>query len=39
VVNHATYHRGWVADMFFQVPARNPATDLPVFLGEAAAQM
>jgi uncharacterized damage-inducible protein DinB len=32
VVNHATYHRGWVAEMFFQVPARNPATDLPVYL-------
>jgi uncharacterized damage-inducible protein DinB len=31
VVNHASYHRGWVAEMFFQVPARNPATDLPVF--------
>ena len=36
VVNHATYHRGWVAEMFFQVPARNPATDLPVFLGKVA---
>jgi uncharacterized damage-inducible protein DinB len=36
VVNHATYHRGWVAEMFFAVPARNPTTDLPVFLGEAA---
>jgi uncharacterized damage-inducible protein DinB len=34
VVNHATYHRGWVAEMFFQVPARNPATDLPVYLRE-----
>ena len=32
VVNHATYHRGWVAEMFFQVPAKNPTTDLPVFL-------
>jgi uncharacterized damage-inducible protein DinB len=32
VVNHATYHRGWIAEMFFQVPARNPTTDLPVFL-------
>ena len=32
VVNHASYHRGWVAEMFFQVPARNPTTDLPVFL-------
>jgi uncharacterized damage-inducible protein DinB len=36
VVNHATYHRGWVAEMFFAVPTRNPTTDLPVFLGEAA---
>ncbi len=36
VVNHATYHRGWVAQMFFQVPARNPAADLPVFLGKVA---
>lgn len=33
VVNHATYHRGWVAEMFFQVPARSPATDLTVYLG------
>ncbi len=35
VVNHATYHRGWVAEMFFQVPAKNPATDLPVYLARA----
>jgi len=34
VVNHATYHRGWIAEMFFQVPARNPTTDLPVYLKE-----
>ncbi|HVE09353.1 MAG TPA: DinB family protein [Paraburkholderia sp.] len=33
VVNHASYHRGWVCEMFFDVPARPPATDLPVFLG------
>ncbi len=32
VVTHATYHRGWVAEMFFQVPAKHPATDLPVYL-------
>jgi len=32
VVNHATYHRGFVADMFYQVPAKPPATDFPVFL-------
>jgi uncharacterized damage-inducible protein DinB len=38
VVNHATYHRGWVAEMFFQVPARNPTTDLPVYLKSLGAQ-
>jgi uncharacterized damage-inducible protein DinB len=32
IVNHKTYHRGFVADLFYQVPARPPATDLPVFL-------
>jgi uncharacterized damage-inducible protein DinB len=32
VVNHTTYHRGFVADFFYQVPARPPATDLTVFL-------
>lgn len=35
VVNHKTYHRGWVADMFFQDKARPPAMDLPVYLREA----
>jgi len=32
VVNHTSYHRGFVADMFFQVPARPPIMDLTVFL-------
>lgn len=32
LVNHATYHRGFVADMMYQVPVRPPASDLPVFL-------
>jgi uncharacterized damage-inducible protein DinB len=32
VVNHTSYHRGFVADMFYQVPSRPPTTDLPVFL-------
>jgi uncharacterized damage-inducible protein DinB len=32
VVNHTSYHRGFVADLFFQVPARPPVTDLPVYL-------
>lgn len=36
VVNHATYHRGFVNDMMYQVPARPPANDLPVFLREVA---
>lgn len=35
VVNHTTYHRGFIADQFYQVPAKPPATDLPVFLRDA----
>ena len=32
VVNHGTYHRGFVADLLYQVPAESPANDLTVFL-------
>jgi uncharacterized damage-inducible protein DinB len=33
VVNHTSYHRGFAADMFFQIPGkRAPTTDLTVFL-------
>ena len=32
LVNHATYHIGYVSDMMYQIPAEPPATDLPVFL-------
>ena len=32
VVTHSSYHRGWAADLFFQVPSRPPTMDLPVFL-------
>jgi uncharacterized damage-inducible protein DinB len=32
IVNHTSYHRGFVGDLFFQVPARPPTTDLTVFL-------
>jgi uncharacterized damage-inducible protein DinB len=32
VVNHTSYHRGFVADLFYQVPARPPVTDLTVYL-------
>ncbi len=35
VVNHTSYHRGFVADLFYQVPAMPPTTDLPVYLREA----
>jgi uncharacterized damage-inducible protein DinB len=38
VVNHTSYHRGWVADMFFEVPRHPPTTDLPVFLREQGAR-
>ena len=39
IVNHTTYHRGFVGDLFYQVPgaARPPTTDLPVYLRERAA--
>jgi uncharacterized damage-inducible protein DinB len=32
IVNHATYHRGWVSDLFLQIPAKPPTTDWNVFL-------
>lgn len=35
--NHTSYHRGFVADMFYQVPARPPTVDLPVYMREVAA--
>jgi uncharacterized damage-inducible protein DinB len=38
VVNHTSYHRGFVCAMFFEVPARPPTMDLPVFLREAPPQ-
>lgn len=39
LVNHASYHRGYVDDMMYQIPAEPPASDLPVFLHEAAVFM
>ena len=32
VVNHTSYHRGFAADLFYQVPAKPPTTDITVFL-------
>lgn len=34
VVNHATYHRGWLVQMYFEIPAMPPLTDLCVYLTE-----
>jgi uncharacterized damage-inducible protein DinB len=35
IINHKTYHRGWVAEMFFDSGINPPETDLCVFLTEA----
>ena len=35
LVNHTSYHRGFVAQMIYDVPARPPTTDLTVFLRDA----
>ena len=32
IINHTTYHRGFVAEMIYQIPLRAPTTDLTVFL-------
>ncbi len=32
IVNHTTYHRGFVAEMIYQIPLRAPTTDLTVYL-------
>jgi len=31
IINHKTYHRGWVAEMFFDAGAKPPDTDLCVY--------
>jgi uncharacterized damage-inducible protein DinB len=38
VVTHASYHRGYVADMIYDIPGRRPPTmDLPVYMREGRA--
>ena len=32
LVNHSTYHRGFISDMLYQVPHKGKSNDLPVFL-------
>ena len=34
LVTHGSYHRGWVAEMFFETGGRPPQPDLSVFLCE-----
>jgi len=38
VVNHAAYHRGWLVQMYFEIPAMPPLTDLCVYLTEGQAR-
>lgn len=35
VINHKTYHRGYVAEMLYQAGHRPPTMDIPVFLRDA----
>ena len=32
LANHTTYHRGYIANMLYQVRAHPPTTDLTVFI-------
>jgi uncharacterized damage-inducible protein DinB len=32
VINHKTYHRGWVSQMFFEFGTKPPETDLCVYI-------
>ena len=38
IVNHKTYHRGWIAQMFFEHGFVPPESDLSIYLTESAAQ-
>jgi uncharacterized damage-inducible protein DinB len=35
IVNHTSYHRGFVGEMIFNLKIRAPAADLTVFLRDA----
>jgi len=35
LVNHATYHRGFVSDMLFEIPFQGASNDFSVFLRDA----
>ena len=35
LANHATYHRGFISDMLYQIPLQAGANDFTVFLRDA----
>lgn len=37
VINHKTYHRGWASQMFFDLGAQPPESDLSVYLADFSA--
>lgn len=41
IVNHTSYHRGFVAEMMYAIPGdhKPPTTDLPVYLRDAPPQL
>lgn len=39
LVNHKTYHRGWIAQMFFEAGFVPPESDLPIFLAQDPARL
>lgn len=39
IVNHGTYHRGFVSDMMYQIPAQVPTNDLTVYLRDVHKKM
>ena len=36
VVIHGSYHRGYIAEMFYEDSRKPPTTDLPVYFMDAA---
>lgn len=39
IVNHTTYHRGFVAEMIYRIPATPPATDFTVYVRDVPQQL
>lgn len=39
VVNHSTFHRGFIVDMLAQIPVKPPATDFTVFVRDETSRL